>query len=51
MRKKWLVINLNNKYFLKVGKKVFGCQIGNGGFNKSTKKSACYKTTNSGWNY
>ena len=38
MNKNWLVVNLNNKYFLRAGKKVFECQIGDGGFSKAIKK-------------
>ena len=45
MRKNWLVINFNNKYFLRVGNKVFGCQVGEGGFNKAAKKTEGDKTT------
>ena len=39
MQKNWLITNLNKKYFLKVGNKTFGCQIGSGGLKKSSKKS------------
>ena len=45
MQKNWLVINLNKKYFLKVGNKVFGCQIGEGGLKIATKKIEGDKTT------
>ena len=45
MHKNWLVINLNKKYFLKVGKKVFGCQIGAGGLKPAAKKVEGDKTT------
>ena len=45
MKKNWLVLNLNNKNFLKVGKKVFDCQIGERGFNKAQKKTEGDKTT------
>ena len=38
MNKNWLIINLNNNYFLKVGNKVFRCQIGAGGFESTAKK-------------
>jgi L,D-peptidoglycan transpeptidase YkuD (ErfK/YbiS/YcfS/YnhG family) len=34
----WLIINLNKKYFLKAGNKVFRCQIGAGGFENIVKK-------------
>ena len=43
--KKWLVINLNKKYFLKVGNQVFPCQIGEGGLEKAVKKTEGDKTT------
>ena len=45
MRKNWLVINLNKKYFLKVGNKVFRCQIGAGGSKNVTKKVERDKAT------
>ena len=45
MNKNWLVINLNKKYFLKVGNKVFGCQIGTLGLKNVTKKVEGDKTT------
>ena len=45
MDKNWLVINLNKKYFLKVGSKVFRCQIGKGGFKNASKKIEGDKTT------
>ena len=45
MQKKWLIINLNKKYFLKVGNKVFRCQVGLGGFKKTIKKIEGDKTT------
>ena len=45
MRKKWFIINLNKRYFLKVGKKVFQCQIGLGGLKNSQKKIEGDKTT------
>ena len=38
MKKNWLVINFNKKYFLRLGNKIFGCQIGKGGFQKAVKK-------------
>ena len=38
MHKKWLVININKNYFLKVGSKIFRCQIGSGGLENSVKK-------------
>ena len=45
MKKNWLVINLNKKYFLKVGNKVFQCQIGKGGIEKAVKKTEGDKKT------
>ena len=45
MHKNWLVINLNKKYFLKVGNRVFRCQIGAGGFKNAAKKVEGDKTT------
>ena len=45
MRKNWLVINLNKNYFLKVGNKVFRCQIGKSGLKKAVKKVEGDKTT------
>ncbi len=38
MNKNWFVINLNNNYFLKVGNRIFRCQIGDGGFKQAAKK-------------
>ena len=45
MQKNWLVINLNKKYFLKVGNKIFECQIGEGGLKTARKKIEGDKTT------
>ena len=45
MEKNWLVINLNKKYFLKVGNKVFRCQIGSVGLTNPAKKLEGDKTT------
>ena len=45
MQKKWLIINFNKKYFLKVRNKVFQCQIGIGGLKKAQKKIEGDKTT------
>ena len=45
MQKNWLVINLNKKFFLKVGNKSFICQIGEGGFNNPAKKVEGDKST------
>ncbi len=41
----WLVISLNKKKFLKVGNKVFRCQIGEGGLKIAKKKIEGDKTT------
>ena len=48
MKKKWLVIKVNKKYFLKAGNKIFGCQIGEKGVEKYVKKIEGDKTTPSG---
>ena len=45
MHTNWLVINLNNNYFLKVGNKAFRCQIGTGGLSSAVKKKEGDKTT------
>ena len=45
MNKCWLVKKLNKKYFLKVGNKTFGCQLGLGGLNYPSKKIEGDKTT------
>ena len=45
MQKNWLVISLNKKYFLKVGNKVFRCQIGTAGLKNGAKKVEGDKTT------
>jgi len=45
MKKCWLVKKLNKKYFLKVGNKTFGCQLGLGGLNYPSKKIEGDKTT------
>jgi L,D-peptidoglycan transpeptidase YkuD (ErfK/YbiS/YcfS/YnhG family) len=45
MHRNWLIINLNKKYFLKAGNKVFRCQIGAGGFQNVTKKVEGDNTT------
>ena len=48
MQKNWLVINLNKKYFLKVGNKAFRCQIGKGGIKNAARKVEGDKSTPSG---
>ena len=45
MKKKWIVISLNKKHFLKVGNKIYSCQIGKGGFKNAAKKIEGDKTT------
>ena len=45
MCKNWLVINLNRNYFLKVGNKVFRCQLGSLGVKNAAKKIEGDKTT------
>ena len=45
MQKNWLVIHLGKEYFLKVGNKVFKCQLGIGGFKKAIQKIEGDKTT------
>ena len=45
MQKNWAVIHLNKKYFLKLGKKGFGCQIGSCGLKMAMKKVEGDKTT------
>lgn len=45
MHKNWLIINLNKRYFLKAGNKVFRCQIGTEGFKNVAKKVEGDKTT------
>ena len=45
MQKNWFVLNLNKKYFLKVGNKVFRCQIGSVGLTNPAKKLEGDKTT------
>ena len=45
MKKKWIVISLNKKHFLKVGNKIYSCQIGKGGFKNASKKIEGDKTT------
>lgn len=50
MQNRWLVININKKYFLKAGDKVFGCQLGLGGLkNTSTKTEGDQATPSGKW--
>ena len=48
MQKNWYVKNLNNKYFLRIGKKIFVCQIGANGLKNPLKKVEGDKTTPTG---
>ena len=45
MIKNWIVLKVNKKYFLKVGNKVFQCQIGQEGLEKAEKKTEGDKKT------
>ena len=45
MQKNWLVFNINKKFFLKAGNKVFRCQIGEAGLQTVTRKIEGDKTT------
>ena len=45
MKKNWLIIKLNKKFFLKIGNKAFECQIGSGGLKNAAKKIEGDKTT------
>ena len=45
MQKNWSVISFNKKTFLKVGNKVFSCQIGMGGLKNAARKVEGDKTT------
>ena len=45
MKKNWLLIKLNKKYFLRVGNKIFCCQIGEGGIKYAVKKVEGDKAT------
>ena len=45
MQRNILVININKKYYLRFGKRVFKCQIGASGLKKSTQKVEGDKTT------
>ena len=45
MQKNWLVINLNKKHFIRVGNKIFECQVGERGLKKAEKKIEGDKTT------
>ena len=45
MKKKWSVINFNKNFFLRVGNKTFGCQIGAGGSNSAARKVEGDETT------
>ena len=45
MHRNWLVIKVNKKYFLRVGSKVFECQIGKEGVEKEVQKTEGDKKT------
>jgi L,D-peptidoglycan transpeptidase YkuD (ErfK/YbiS/YcfS/YnhG family) len=45
MQKNWLVLSINKKYFLRVGKKTLQCQIGSKGLRNAVKKVEGDKTT------
>ncbi len=45
MKKNWLIIKLNKKYYLKVDNKVLECQIGKGGLKNVQKKTEGDKAT------
>ena len=45
MQKNWLVLNINKKYFLRVGNKTLQCQIGSKGLKNAVKKVEGDKTT------
>ena len=45
MQKKWFVLKINKKYYLKVGNKAFKCQIGSGGLKNYYRKVEGDNTT------
>lgn len=45
MQKNWLLINLNKRSFLRVGNKIFTCQVGDAGLKLARKKNEGDKTT------
>ena len=45
MQKNWYILNINKKYFLRVGNKFFDCQIGAGGLKSTVKKVEGDKAT------
>ena len=45
MKKNWVVKSLNEKYFLRFGKKIFQCQVGAGGLKNAREKIEGDKTT------
>jgi L,D-peptidoglycan transpeptidase YkuD (ErfK/YbiS/YcfS/YnhG family) len=45
MKTNWIIKKLNKNYFLRVGKKIFKCQIGAEGFKNEAKKVEGDKTT------
>ncbi len=48
MKINWSLINLNKKYFFRLGNKIFSCQIGSGGIISKTKKKEGDKKTPTG---
>ena len=45
MHRNWIVIKINKEYFLKVGNRLFQCQIGDEGIEKVVKKTEGDKKT------
>ena len=45
MAKNWVVTKVNKKFFLRVGKKIFKCQIGKAGYKIYTQKNEGDKAT------
>ena len=45
MHRNWIVIKVNKKYYLRIGNKLFQCQIGEGGVEKNVKKTEGDKKT------
>lgn len=48
MLKYWFVININQNFFLRVGNRIFECQVGKGGLKKSVNKIEGDKSTPKG---
>ena len=45
MAKNWVLTKINKKFFIRVGKKIFKCQVGNAGYKIYTKKQEGDKAT------